>query len=116
MIPVFLTSATGDVAVNPTMSMLPMLAVMAVFFVIVYFLMIRPQKKRDKELANMRNTLEVGDTVTTIGGIIGIVASVKDDTVVIETGGERTKVRFKRSAIAEVEKLNIEEPAEKSKS
>lgn len=114
MLPVWLTAPAAD-AVPPAPSMWPMLIVTGIFLAIMYFLMIRPQKKRDKELANMRNSLEVGDTVVTIGGIIGIVASVKDDTVVIETGGERTKVRFKRSAIAEVEKLNMDDPSEKSK-
>ncbi|MDD3429161.1 MAG: preprotein translocase subunit YajC [Oscillospiraceae bacterium] len=83
---------------------LPMVLVIGV----MYFLMIRPQKKKDKELAQMRNSLEVGDIITTIGGIVGPVVSVKEDTVVIETGSERTKIRFKRWAIQSVEKLTVE--------
>ncbi len=80
---------------------LPMLIVVA----IMYFMMIRPQRKKEKQLADMRNALEVGDKITTIGGIVGLVVSVKEDTVLIETGSDRTKIRFKRWAIQEVEKF-----------
>ncbi len=69
-------------------------------FGIMYFLMIRPQKKREKAEQQMRNSIEVGDEITTIGGIIGKVVSVKDDnTLVIETGGDKTKLKFHKWAI-----------------
>ena len=74
---------------------------MIVFF---YFFLIRPQKKQEKETAAMRNSLSVGDEVTTIGGIIGRVTHVKDDVVTIETGADRNKIRFRKSAIASVDK------------
>lgn len=74
---------------------------LVLMFVLLYFFMIRPQKKRDKEIKEMRDSLQIGDEVITSGGIIGIVASLKDDTVVIETGSDRSKVRVARWAIAQ---------------
>ena len=65
-----------------------------------YFFIIRPQRKQDKEDKAMRENLEIGDEVITNGGIVGIVFSVKDDTVVIETGGDRSKIRVMKWAIA----------------
>ncbi|MDE5835264.1 MAG: preprotein translocase subunit YajC, partial [Ruminococcus sp.] len=65
------------------------------------FMMIRPQKKRDNELKEMQNSLEVGDEIVTGGGIVGIVVSTGEDTVVIETGGARHKLRIKTWAITE---------------
>lgn len=71
---------------------------------LIYFLMYRPQKKQEKETAQMRNNLTIGDEVVTIGGIMGRVVKVKDDYVVIETGSDRTKIKFRKSAIGSVEK------------
>ncbi len=68
-------------------------------FVVFYFMLIRPQKKREKETQDMRNSLQVGDEIVTAGGIIGRVVSIKEDNVVIETGNDRSKVRIKRWAI-----------------
>lgn len=82
----------------------PMIAV----FVLMYFMMIRPQRKKEKETQNMRNSIEVGDSITTIGGIVGHVVSIKEDTFVLETGNDRVKMRFKRWAIQEVEKLTLD--------
>ena len=73
------------------------LALILVFF---YFFIIRPQRKQDKKDAQMRNDLEIGDEVVTNGGIVGIVFSIKDDTVVIETGGDRSKIRVTKWDIA----------------
>ena len=72
-------------------------------FVIMYFFMIRPQKKQEKEAADMRNALAVGDEVTTIGGIIGKVVSIKEETFVLETTKDRTKIRFLKGAIRSVD-------------
>ncbi|MBQ7800258.1 MAG: preprotein translocase subunit YajC [Oscillospiraceae bacterium] len=76
-------------------------APLILMFVVMYFFMIRPQKKREKEVQNMRSNLQIGDEIVTSGGIIGIVASLKEDTVVIETGSDRSKVRIARWAIAQ---------------
>ena len=77
-----------------------MVVLIGVFF---YFFMIRPQKKQEKEINEMRNSLAVGDEVTTIGGIIGKVISIRDETVVIETSHDRTKIRLLKSAISKVD-------------
>ena len=68
-------------------------------FVVFYFLLIRPQKKREKEVQEMRQAIEVGDEVVTIGGIVGRVVSIKEDTLVVETSAERSKLRLARWAI-----------------
>ena len=70
---------------------------------ILYFFMIRPQKKQEKETAAMRNALQVGDEITTIGGIIGKIVSIKEETCVIETSHERTKIRILKSAVSRVD-------------
>ena len=85
-------------------SMLPFLLVL----VVMYFLIISPQKKKDKQMQDMRSSVEIGDSITTIGGIVGIVVSIKEDTLVVETGTDRSKIRFKRWAISEVNKLSAE--------
>ena len=71
--------------------------------VVGYFFIIRPQKKQEKEATALRNSLQVGDEVTTIGGIIGKIVSVKDETVTIETSHDRTKMRLLKSAIRSVD-------------
>ena len=76
-----------------------LVAMVAVF----YFLMYRPQKKQEREIAQMRENLQVGDEVTTIGGIIGEIVSIKGETVTIETSKERTKIRFLKDAVKVVD-------------
>ncbi len=83
--------------------------VMAIFLGGMYFLMIRPQNKRDKEQREMRSNVEIGDGVTTIGGIIGRVVSIKDETILLETGSDRVKIRLQKWAIQSVEKLKLDE-------
>ena len=79
------------------------LLMIAALFVMLYFFMIRPQKKQEKKDAEMRNALQVGDEVTTIGGIIGKVVSVKGETFVLETTRDRTRIRFLVTAIRSVD-------------
>ena len=74
--------------------------------VAMYFILIRPQRKREKESQKMRNNLQVGDEVTTSGGIVGRVVSLREDTVVVETGSDRSKIRVKRWAIQSNETLH----------
>ena len=71
--------------------------------VVFYFFMIRPQKKQEKKDAEMRDSLQVGDEVTTIGGIIGKVVSIKGETFVLETTKDKTKIRFLQGAIRSVD-------------
>ncbi|MBQ0126117.1 MAG: preprotein translocase subunit YajC [Clostridiales bacterium] len=84
-------------------SLWTLLIMILVFAAAMYFLVYRPQKKQEKEQTNMRNSLGVGDEVTTIGGIIGRVVSIKDETFVLETTKERTKIRFLRSSIKSID-------------
>ncbi len=90
-------------------SLLSSVLFMVVLLVAFYFLLIRPQKKKDKQAQEMRNSLEVGDGVTSIGGIMGRVISIKDDTILVETGSDRTKLRLKKWAVQDVEKLKLDE-------
>lgn len=79
-------------------SLLPMVIILLFF----YFIFMRPQKKKEKETEQMRNNLEIGDEIVTIGGIVGIVVrKTNEDTVVIETGGDRNKIRVKLWAVQE---------------
>lgn len=71
--------------------------------VLLYFFMIRPQKKQEKEVNAMRNSLMVGDEITTIGGIIGKIVSIKDETLVLETSRDGTKIRILKSAVRNVD-------------
>ena len=89
-----------------TLLMLPLL------LVAFYFLFIRPQKKQEKKIQDMRNSIKVGDEITTIGGIIGKVVSIKDETLIIETGRDRTKIRILKSAIRSVDMTAEEVAAE----
>lgn len=70
---------------------------------IMFIFMFRSQKKQEKEANQMRNNLQIGDEVTTIGGIIGEIVRIKDETVTIETGKDRTKIRILRTAIRSVD-------------
>ena len=81
---------------------MPILLIIGMF-VLLYFFMIRPQKKREREEAAMREAVQVGDEVTTIGGIIGKVVSVKGETFVLETTKDKTKIRFLKGAIRSVD-------------
>ncbi len=83
-------------------SMLSIIMLVAIF-AIMYFFMIRPQKKQEKKDAEMRANLEVGDEVTTIGGIIGKVVSIKEETFVLETTKDKTKIRFLKGAVRSVD-------------
>ena len=71
--------------------------------VVGYFFLIRPQKKQEAQMRDMLNNLQVGDEVTTKGGIIGKIVSIKDETVLIETSRDCTRIRFLRSAISTVD-------------
>ena len=83
--------STGD--------MMPMILMMAALFAAMYFFTIRPQKKQQKMEQEIRENTQIGDEITTIGGIMGRVVAVKDDSIVIETGADRTKLKFQRWAI-----------------
>lgn len=85
---------------NNLLGFLPMIVILALF----YFMIIRPQQKRQKEAQNMRNSIQVGDQIITIGGIIGKIIQVKDDIVVIEVGSQKSSIEILKSAIGSVTK------------
>ena len=78
------------------LSILPFVAIIAVF----YFMLIRPENKKKKEAAKMRSELAVGDKVTTIGGIMGTICAVQEDSIVIETSADRVRVEFAKWAVS----------------
>lgn len=94
-------TAEDSTAAASGTSMLMTFIPLVLMLVVFYFLLIRPEKKRAKKMKEMLDNLQVADEVVTTGGIIGRVLSVKDDTVLIETGGDRTRIRILRSSIAE---------------
>lgn len=94
--------------VNPVMQSIVTFLPMILIIVLLYFMMIRPQRKREKETKEMINALKVGDKVVTIGGICGKVVKIKDEFVVLETGnigsaGEKSYVKMERDSIKTVE-------------
>lgn len=75
----------------------------AVVVVVFYFFGIRPQKKQEQAMTQMRDSLQVGDEITTIGGIIGKIVSIKEETMIIETGRDHTRIRVLKTAVRTVD-------------
>ncbi len=73
-----------------------------IFLIIFYFLLIRPQQKRDKAIKEMRNSLKTGDNVVTIGGVVGKIVKIFEDEVTIEIGSDKTKITLEKWGIARV--------------
>ena len=85
---------------NPILSFLPLI----LMFVVFYFLLIRPQQKKQKEVAEMIKNLKKGDRVVTNGGLIGTIMAIHDDYVVLKVGDQDTKLEVLRSAITDLRK------------
>lgn len=79
--------------------MLPMLLMLVAVIGVFYFMMIRPEKKRKQDAENLRNSLKKGDKITTIGGIMGTIVSIKDDVLVIESGEDQVRIELQRWAV-----------------
>ena len=92
----FLLAAPQEVGIGQIIQ--PLLTFVPIILVF-YFMLIRPQRKREKATQDMRSKIEVGDEIVTVGGIVGRVVNIKDDTLVLETASERSKVRIMRWAI-----------------
>ena len=110
---------SGETAnVSAGTAMLVQMVPFIIALVLLYLILLRPQQKREKEAQAMRENVRVGDEVCTAGGIVGIVIRVEDETVVLETGAERNKIRIKKWAIHEnitqVEEKQQEEKARKA--
>lgn len=99
-------------------SSIGMIVLLVVMVAGMYFLMIRPQRKQQKKDQEMRESTQVGDEITTIGGIIGRVVTVKEDSLIIETGADRNKMKIARWAIqvnnTATEKMRAEQEAAKA--
>ena len=102
------TATTGSATGGMGMTIVYLVVMVAIF----YFLLIRPQKKREKQQRMMLNEMRAGDEIITIGGIMGTIVSVKDDSVMIETGANRTKLKFEKSAIKTVLTVHEDEVEE----
>ena len=106
--------AVGDeTAAAPTAGgdMISMIVMMVVMVAVFYFLLIRPQRKKDKAVKNMLNSLKVGDRICTIGGFYGTIAAIKDDTITLTMGSLQNTVVIKRSAVGTVENIAVENDA-----
>ena len=82
------------------MEMISTVLMIVVMIAIFYFLLIRPENKKKKAMAQMRESLTVGDQITTIGGIVGTICAVKEETIVLETGADRVRIEFTKWAIS----------------
>lgn len=83
---------------------------MVLMFAMLYFFMIRPENKRKKEAQNLRESLKVGDVITTIGGIVGTICKVNESTIVIETSADRVRIEFTKWAVSS-KNVASEQPA-----
>ena len=102
------TATTASAGVE----MLGMLLPLVLMFVVFYFFLIRPQKKKDKKVKDMLAALKPGDRICTIGGIYGTIKSIKDDTIELSFGREDTKMIVARWAIRNVEEVTVENDGE----
>ena len=94
----------------------PQIIMILALFAIMYFMLIRPQKKKDDEVRKMRESLKVGDDILTIGGIYGKIVRIKDDRITLQVGTDRTKIDVAKWAVNNVEKPNgARETAEEKK-
>ncbi len=112
----FAADAASEEAGGGIMALISTFAFPILLLVFLYFIMIRPQQKADKEAREMLKNIQIGDEVVTIGGIVGFVLKIEEntETVVLETGGDRLKIRMKRDAIKEDVTLREAMEAEKN--
>ena len=113
------TTATTDAAAATEMSAgatfiayAVQLVPMILIFVVFYFVLIRPQRKKDREAKAMLDNLKVGDRICTIGGIYGTIVKIKDDVLTVEVGEQKTQMVFARWAIRNVEQLSVTNDSE----
>ena len=104
-----LAEADAAAAGSGMASTISMVAMIAVWFVVIYFLMIRPQKKEQRKKAALVNSVAVGDSILTTSGFYGIVIDVTDDDVIVEFGNNKhCRIPMKKAAIEQVEKADAE--------
>lgn len=110
------TLDTASTPTNDPGSFILMIIIYVAIFAALYFFLIRPNSKKKKEEAEIRNNLEIGDEITTIGGIMGRVVAIKDDedAIIIETGSDRNKMKMKKWCISTVNSEKDAQDAAKS--
>ena len=106
-VPTDATAAEDGVAAGGSWSMIIMIVLMVVVF---YFFLIRPENKKKKAAEEMRNSLSVGDQITTIGGIIGRIVAIKSESIVFETSEDRVRMEVTKWAISSTGKQTEEQP------
>ena len=100
--------STGATFIAYAVQLVPMILI----FVVFYFVLIRPQRKKDKQAKAMLDNLKVGDRICTIGGIYGTIVKIKDDVLTVEVGEQKTQLVFARWAIRNVEQLSLTNDSE----
>ena len=100
----FLESAAGAAGGS-----MPMLLMVIIMFAVFYFFVIRPENKKKKKAEEMRNSLSLGGEIITIGGMIGKIVQITDDTITFETGEDRVRIQTKKWAISTTAKMEAEE-------
>ena len=106
-------STSGDAAPsNSPLAMVVTFAPMLLIFVVFWFMLIRPQRKKDKQVKEMLNNLKAGDRICTIGGIYGTITGIKDDTITLSVGRDNLTMVVARWAIRSVEEVTIENDAQ----
>ena len=100
--------STGAMIIYTAVQLLPMILI----FVVFYFMLIRPQRKKDKEAQNMLKNLKVGDRICTIGGFYGTIVRIKDDVLTIECGEAKIQMKIARWAVKSIDTLSISNDAE----
>ena len=102
------TMSTGATIIYYAVQFVPMILI----FVVFYFLLIRPQRKKDKEAKTMLDNLKVGDRICTIGGIYATIVRIKDDVLTVEVGDQKTQMMNARWAVRNVEQLSVTNDSE----
>ena len=88
---------------------MPMILMIVIMFAVFYFFVIRPENKKKKKAEEMRNSLSLGDEIITIGGMIGKIVQITEDTITFETGEDRVRIQIKKWAISTTAKMEVEE-------
>ena len=102
----------GEQTVSAAAAIVQLVVPLVLMGLVFYFLLIRPQRKKDKKVKAMLDALKPGDRVTTIGGIYGTIVSIKDDTITLAIGAQRTEMVVARWAIRSVEEVSVENDGE----
>ena len=98
-----MAEAGADAGAGGFGSMISMVVMIVVLIAVFYFFLYRPQKKQERETTEMRNSIELGDVISTVGGIVGVVVRIKDEMLLIETGADRTRLQVMKWAVRGVE-------------